>query len=83
MNEPIVSARDRVRAIYWIATALLGTQGLAAGGLVTLQTTPYLGQPVFWLGAVLGGLLFGHGMVLAGGSQQTAAGTWTGVWRRN
>ncbi len=63
--------RLRVWALA-IATALVGTQGLAAGDLVTLQATPYLGQPVFWLGAVLGGLLFGHGMVLAGGCTSRA-----------
>ncbi len=63
--------RLRVWALA-IATALAGTQALAAGGLVALEATPYLGQPLFWLGAVLGGLLFGRGMVLAGGCTSQA-----------
>ncbi len=50
-----------------IAVALLGSQALHAAGLVDLGGTGYRQPGVFWLGALLGGLLFGFGMVLAGG----------------
>ena len=50
-----------------IAVALLGSQALQWSGLVDLGTTTYRQPGVFWLGAVSGGLLFGFGMVLAGG----------------
>lgn len=50
-----------------IATALLGSQAASAAGLVALEATSYRQPGLFWLGAILGGLLFGFGMVLAGG----------------
>jgi uncharacterized membrane protein YedE/YeeE len=58
--------RLRVWALA-IATALLGSQALDWAGLVDLGTTSYRQPALFWLGAGLGGLLFGFGMVLAGG----------------
>lgn len=58
--------RLRVWALA-VAIALLGSQALAWAGLVDLAATPYRAPSLFWLGAVLGGLLFGFGMVLAGG----------------
>jgi uncharacterized membrane protein YedE/YeeE len=58
--------RLRVWALA-IATALAGTQALVLAGLVPIDGSPYLAPRLFWLGAILGGLLFGHGMVLAGG----------------
>ncbi|MEK0085077.1 YeeE/YedE family protein [Benzoatithermus flavus] len=50
-----------------IAMALLGSQALDGAGLVALAGTSYRQPVLFWLGAVLGGLVFGFGMVLAGG----------------
>src|SRR5918993_1220765 len=50
-----------------IAVALVGSQALAWAGLVDLGVTSYRQPVLFWLGAVLGGLMFGFGMVLAGG----------------
>jgi uncharacterized membrane protein YedE/YeeE len=50
-----------------IAVALLGSQALQSVGLVDLGGTGYRQPDLFWLGAGLGGLLFGFGMVLAGG----------------
>jgi uncharacterized membrane protein YedE/YeeE len=50
-----------------IATALLGSQALDAAGLVDLAATSYRQPGLFWPGAILGGLLFGFGMVQAGG----------------
>ncbi len=58
--------RARVWALA-IATALVGSQALAALGLVDLAATAYRASPLSWPGAVAGGLLFGFGMVLAGG----------------
>ncbi len=49
-----------------LAIALVGTQALALAGL-PLAASPYRAMPAFWLGAPLGGVAFGIGMVLAGG----------------
>ena len=49
-----------------LAIALVGVQALALAGL-PLDTSPYRAMPAFWLGAPLGGVAFGIGMVLAGG----------------
>ena len=59
---------NRLRSwVLAMAVAILGSQLLQQAGLVDLRgaiyTTPNLG----WLGAALGGLLFGFGMVQAGG----------------
>lgn len=48
-------------------TAVLGTQALLTLGLIRLENVPYLSPDLFWLGAGLGGLLLGLGMVQAGG----------------
>lgn len=58
--------RARVWALA-MAVALLGTAAVELSGLVDLSATAYRGAPLFWLGAVAGGLMFGFGMVLAGG----------------
>ena len=50
-----------------MAVTLLGTQALAGFGLVDLSGTPYLRASVPLLGLLAGGLLFGAGMMLAGG----------------
>ncbi|MEZ5903646.1 MAG: YeeE/YedE family protein [Geminicoccaceae bacterium] len=50
-----------------MATALLLTQALAALGLVPLDATPWLARPLAPLALLVGGLLFGIGMVMAGG----------------
>lgn len=49
------------------AVALVGTQMLAAGDIVPLTKSIYLGQNLNWFGNIAGGLLFGFGMVFAGG----------------
>ena len=49
------------------ATALIGTTLLDAAGVVELGRSMYLAPTLNWLGHVGGGLLFGVGMVLAGG----------------
>jgi uncharacterized membrane protein YedE/YeeE len=61
---------DTTRLRQWalaIAVALLGTQLLAAAGVLDLGDTYFTAQRLNWLALPLGGLLFGFGMVLAGG----------------
>ncbi|MEQ1659755.1 MAG: YeeE/YedE thiosulfate transporter family protein [Hylemonella sp.] len=50
-----------------VLVTLLGTQLLAGYGLVNLGGTPYLRAGVPLLGLLVGGVLFGAGMMLAGG----------------
>lgn len=50
-----------------VAVAILGTQALHAGGLIQVDKTIYMTANLGWLGAVLGGLMFGFGMTMAGG----------------
>ena len=61
---------DYRRFRSWVlasAVALVGAQVLAAAGVVQLEQSMYLASSFNWLGHVAGGLLFGFGMVLAGG----------------
>lgn len=53
--------------IVAMATALLGSQGLAASGQLSLETSLYATPTLAWLALPLGGLLFGYGMALANG----------------
>ena len=58
----------RMRAwLLAIAVALLGTQLLASIDLIDLSNTFYRASDILWLGAVIGGLMFGFGMTLTGG----------------
>lgn len=50
-----------------IAVALVGSQLLDGGGFVDLAESIYLTTNFGWLGAIVGGLLFGFGMTLTGG----------------
>lgn len=50
-----------------IAVAILGSQSLHLLGLVDLGRSVYLTTSFGWMGAILGGLMFGFGMTLAGG----------------
>jgi len=60
--------KGRLRAfVLAMAVTLLGTQLLAGFGLVDLAGTPYLRAGVPLLGLLLGGALFGAGMMLASG----------------
>ena len=49
------------------ATAIIGTQMLDAAGVVDLSKSMSLAPRLNWFGAAAGGLLFGAGMVYAGG----------------
>jgi hypothetical protein len=66
----MVHLQDWRRFRAWllaIAVAILGSQALYAAGAVDLSKSIYLTRNVGWLGAILGGLMFGFGMTLAGG----------------
>lgn len=59
---------NRLRSwVLAIAVAMLGSQLLHLGGFIDLGRSIYASPNFGWLGAVIGGLLFGFGMVLAGG----------------
>ncbi len=58
--------RARMAALA-MAVAILGTQALSALGIIDLSKSIYTGGRFVWLAYVLGGSLFGFGMVLAGG----------------
>ncbi len=58
------------RMAVWLlcfSTALLWTQALIAAGVIDLSESRWLGQPGSISGAILGGLIFGAGMVLSRG----------------
>jgi uncharacterized membrane protein YedE/YeeE len=62
--------KDYRRLRAWIlaaATALVGAQVLQATGVVGLERSMYLAPAINWFGHVVGGVMFGVGMVLAGG----------------
>lgn len=50
-----------------IAVAMLGTQLLHSVGIIDVYQSIYLRPNFGWLGALLGGWLFGFGMTMAGG----------------
>ena len=66
----IVNMGDWTRMRMWIAAigvAVLGTQGLAWAGLIDPAKSVYTGPRLLWLSNLVGGLMFGFGMVLASG----------------
>jgi len=59
---------NRFRAwLLAIAVAILGSQALHIAGLIDLNGAIYLTANFGWAGAIVGGLLFGFGMTMAGG----------------
>lgn len=66
----IMSFEDYRRFRSWmlaIAVAIVGTQAASRAGIVDLTLSMYLGGSINWFGNIAGGLLFGIGMVFAGG----------------
>jgi uncharacterized membrane protein YedE/YeeE len=66
----VVNMGDWTRMRMWlgaIGVAVLGTQGLAGTGVIDTAQSIYTGPRLPWLSAIVGGLLFGVGMVLASG----------------
>ena len=58
----------RMRAWFLaIVTAMAGAQIMDAAGIVELKRSMYLGSNLNWAGAILGGAMFGFGMVFSGG----------------
>lgn len=65
-----VSIGDWGRARMWalaIAVAVLGFNGMVALGWIEARHSVYAGPRLLWLSSLLGGALFGFGMVLASG----------------
>lgn len=61
---------DTKRFRAWMlaaAVSVIGTQALAAAGVVDVSRSMYASATLNWLGHVAGGLIFGVGMVFAGG----------------
>jgi uncharacterized protein len=66
----VVNLGDRRRLGAWllaIATAVFAVELLRRAGAVPLERTMYLTPRLNWLGHILGGVIFGFGMVLSGG----------------
>jgi uncharacterized membrane protein YedE/YeeE len=58
----------RFRAwVLAIAVAIIGTHVLHFGGAIDINKSIYLTTNLGWLGAIIGGAMFGFGMTLAGG----------------
>lgn len=65
-----MSFGDYRRFRAWIlaaATALIGAQSLNAAGVIDLGHSMYSTAQLDWFGNIVGGLMFGLGMVFAGG----------------
>lgn len=65
-----MSFGDYKRARAWllsVAVAIIGAQAMQFAGLIDLNKSIYLGTNFNWFGSILGGVVFGFGMVLASG----------------
>jgi uncharacterized membrane protein YedE/YeeE len=61
---------DKRRWRAWLlamAVAIAGSEALYLAGLVDLRKSIYLTPNLGWLGAIVGGVMFGFGMTLTGG----------------
>ncbi len=66
----VVNMGDWTRMRQWglaVAVAMIGFSVLAATGQIDPSKTLYASNRLLWLSAVVGGLMFGFGMVLASG----------------
>lgn len=66
----IVDRRAGRQAVTWLVTlavAVVVTQALAFAGIIDLSDSIYLSTDLTWLALVVGGLVFGFGMVLTRG----------------
>ena len=66
----IVNMSDWTRMRMWamaVGVAMIGFYALVAAGLIDPTKTLYASNRFIWLSALVGGLLFGFGMVLASG----------------
>jgi uncharacterized protein len=66
----IVNMQDWTRMHMWavaIGVAMLGFAGLSYAGLIAPVKSLYASSKVLWLSTLVGGFMFGFGMVLASG----------------
>jgi uncharacterized membrane protein YedE/YeeE len=66
----VVNLGDWTRMRMWVlamAVAIVGFNGMVGLGWVEARHSIYAGSRLLWLSSLLGGLLFGFGMVLASG----------------
>lgn len=66
----VVNMGDWTRARMWalaIAVAMLGFNLMVAAGWIEARDSIYAGPRLQWLSAIVGGLMFGFGMVIASG----------------
>jgi uncharacterized membrane protein YedE/YeeE len=66
----IVNFADWSRMRMWLAAigvGMLGVAGMTALGWIAPAKSLYGGNQILWLSNIVGGLLFGFGMVIAGG----------------
>src|SRR5689334_1463177 len=66
----IVNMGDWARMRMWllaIAVAMIGFNTMVALGWIEAKNTLYAAPRLMWLSALVGGLMFGFGMVLASG----------------
>ncbi len=66
----VVNLGDRRRLGAWLlaaATAIFAVEALRLAGVVSIERSMYLAPRLNWLGHIVGGLIFGFGMVLSGG----------------
>jgi uncharacterized membrane protein YedE/YeeE len=66
----VVNMGDWSRMRMWvlaIAVAVLGFNGMVGAGWIEARQSVYAGPQLLWLSSLVGGLMFGFGMVLASG----------------
>ncbi len=66
----LVLMGDGRRFRAWLlamAVAIIGTQALSFGGVIDINKSIYLSANLGWLGAIIGGAMFGFGMTQTGG----------------
>ena len=66
----ILSFGDYRRFRAWLlaaAVAIIGAQLLQYYGILDLRQSMYMGGTLIWMGNLIGGLIFGFGMVFSGG----------------
>lgn len=66
----IVNMGDWTRMRMWgmaVGVAMIGFWSMAQAGLINPEQAVFASQRLFWLSSLVGGLLFGFGMVLASG----------------
>ena len=66
----VVNMGDWTRARQWmlaVGVAMVGFAALSHTGQIDASKTLYAGSRVLWLSAIVGGVMFGYGMVMASG----------------